>query len=216
MTAPQLPEIGPHGSVPPATYAPLRTLADVHALEQVPLEQRIARWDFAQNLLDGCRHDPRRAALIATNNGDLDGPTLTWSFAELETRSVQIANLLRAQGVGPGDAFAIVSPTVPALFATLVGGLLAARPFPINWMLDAGSLARLIQLSGARVVIALGPTPGFPIAENVAAALAQLDTPPRLYTLHDPFAPAHEHDLLTAAAAHPGDRLAFDRPTAQR
>jgi hypothetical protein len=42
-----------------AHYPPLRTLADVHALEQVPLEQRITRWDFAQNLLDGCRHAPR-------------------------------------------------------------------------------------------------------------------------------------------------------------
>jgi fatty-acyl-CoA synthase len=83
-------------------------------------------------------------------------------------------------------------------------------------MLDAGSLASLIRLSGAKVVIALGPTPGFSIAENVAAALAQLEAPPRLFTLHDPFAPAHAGDLLTAAAAHPGDRLAFERPTAQR
>jgi hypothetical protein len=161
--------------VPPAHYPPLRTLADVLALEQVPIEQRITRWDFAQNLLDGCRHAPDRAALHVTDNGDLDGPTITWTFAELEQQSLRIANLLRASGVGANDAFAIVSPTVPALFATLIGGLLAARPFPINWMLDAGSLASLIRLSQAKVVIALGPTPGFSIAENVAAALAQLD-----------------------------------------
>jgi fatty-acyl-CoA synthase len=211
-----LPEIGPHGSVPPSHYPPLRTLADVLALEQVPIEQRITRWDFAQNLLDGCRHAPQRAALHATDNGDLDGRLVTWTFAELEQRSLQVANLLRASGIGPNDAVAIVSPTVPALFATVIGGLLAARPFPINWMLDAGSLASLIELSGARVVIALGPTPGFTIAENLAAALARLEKPPRLFTLHDPFAPPHAGDLLTAAAAHPQDHLAFDRPTAQR
>lgn len=213
---PVLPEIGPNGSVPRRHYAPLRTIADVEAIEQVPLEQRITRWDFALNLLDGCRHDPQRAALHVTHNGNIDGELITWSFADLEHRSVQIANLLRASGVGADDAVAIVSPTLPGLFATMIGGLLAARPFPINWMLDAHSLADLILRSDAKAVIALGPTAGFSIWENVSAALATLARPPQLFTLHDPFGPAHPRDLLTAAAAHPHERLAFARATAQR
>lgn len=206
----------PTPGIPPRQYPPLRTLADVEAIEQVPLEQRITRWDFALNLLDGCRNDPQRAALHVTDNGDLDGKLITWSFAELEQRSLQIANLLRASGVGAEDAVAIVSPTVPALFATMIGGLLAARPFPVNWMLDAGALGDLIRRSGAKAVIALGPTPGFAIWDNVSNALAEMDSPPQLFTLHDPFAPAHAHDLLAAAAAQPQDRLAFRRDTAQR
>ena len=88
------PGIGPHGSVPGRNYPPLRTPADVLALEQVPLEQRITRWDFALNLLDGCRHRPQRAALHVTNNGDLDVPLITWTFAELEQHAIRIANLL--------------------------------------------------------------------------------------------------------------------------
>ncbi len=197
-------------------YPPLRTLADVQAVEQVPLEQRITRWDFALNLLDGCRQAPQRAALHVTNNGDLDGPHITWSFADLEHRSIQIANLLRASGVGQDDAVAIVSPSVPGLFATMIGGLLAARPFPINWMLEAPALADLIRLSGAKVIIALGETPGFVVQANVKTALTLLENSPRLFTLHDPFAPPHADDLLQAAAAHPQDRLSFERPTAQR
>jgi fatty-acyl-CoA synthase len=215
-SGPVVPDIGPHGSVPPRHYAPLRTPADVAAIERVPIEQRITRWDFALNLLDGCRHAPQRAAIHATNNGQLDGPLVSWSFAELERRALQCANLLRASGVGADDAFAIVSPTVPALFSTMLGGLLAARPFPINWMLDAHALRDLIAMSGAKAVVALGPTPGFTIWENVSAALAGMEAPPRLFTLHDPFGPAHADDLLGAAEAHPGDRLAFERPTAQR
>lgn len=218
------PACEPYASVPGQTHPPLRTLADVLALEQVPLEQRVTRWDFAQNLLDGCRHAPARAALHVTDNGDLDGRVITWTFAELAQRALQVANLLRSEGVGPNDAFAIVSPTVPALFATLIGGLLAGRPFPINWMLDAHALADLIRTSGAKVVVALGPTADFSVHENVAAALALLaarsDAPPqaspRLFTLHDPFAAPHPGDLMTAAAAHPHDQLAFDRATAQR
>jgi fatty-acyl-CoA synthase len=212
----QRPHTGPGGSVPGHDYPPLRTPADVLALEQVPLEQRITRWDFALNLLDGCRHRPQRAALHVTNNGNLDAPLITWTFAELEQRAIQVANLLRASGVGPQDAVAIVSPTVPALFATMIGGLLAGRPFPINWMLDGNALADLIRQSGAKVVIALGETPGFQVWANVSVALAKLEHPPQVFTVHDPFAPPHEGDLLTAAARHPHERLAFDRPTAQR
>jgi fatty-acyl-CoA synthase len=210
------PDIGPGGSVPVRPYAPLRTIADVLEVEKVPLDQRITRWDFALNLLDGCRHDPRHPAIHAVNNGDIDGEIITWSSADLERESLRIANLLRADGIGAEDAVAIVSPTVPALFAAFIGGLLAARPFPINWMLDAHAVADLIGRSGAKAVIALGPTPGFSIWENVGAALSSMANPPQVYTLHDPFAPPHERDLLTAAAAHSGAALAFPRPTATR
>jgi fatty-acyl-CoA synthase len=98
----------------------------------------------------------------------------------------------------------------------MIGALLAARPFPINWMLDAHALGDLIRRCNAKAVIALGPTPGFAIWQNVSVALAAMEHPPQLFTLHDPFAPAHAHDLLTAAAAQPQDRLAFERATAQR
>jgi fatty-acyl-CoA synthase len=208
------PDMGPAGSVPVRPYPPLRTLADIVAVERIPLEQRITRWDFALNLLDGCRHDPLRAAIHATHNGDIDGEIITWTFADLERQSLRIANLLRASGIGAEDPIAIVSPTVPALFATFIGGLLAARPFPINWMLDAAALADLIGRAGTKAVIALGPTPGFSIWENVSAALASMDHPPQVFTLHDPYAPAHDRDLLAAAAVHPGERLMFARETA--
>lgn len=203
-------------SAPRRHYPPLRTPADVIAIERVPLEERITHWDFALSLLDGCRINPERAALQVTNNGQIDGPLITWSFEDLEHRALQIANLLRASGLGKDDVVAIVSPTVPALFSLLIGGLLAARPFPINWMLNAQALRDLIEASGAKAVVALGPTPGFSIWENVSAALAEIDAPPRLFTLHDPFAPPHPNDLIEAAAVHPLDKLAFPRETAQR
>jgi fatty-acyl-CoA synthase len=197
-------------------YEPLRTIADVEAIEQIPLEQRVSRWDFGLNLLDGCRDDPSRAALHVTHNGNVDGEVLTWSFAELERRAIQVANLLRARGLGPADVVAVVSPTVPGLFATMIGGLLAVRLFPINWMLDARALGELMRSAQVKLVIALGPTPGFSVWENVRAAVASMERPPKIFSLHEPFGPPAANDLLTAAALHPGDRLTFDRETAKR
>ncbi len=197
------------------TYPALRTLADIEAIEQIPLERRITRWDFALNLIDGCRIDPERAALHATRLGEVDGPLLTWTFADLERRSMQVANALRAQGLRAEDAVAIVSPTVPGLFAAMIGTMLAARPFPINWMLEAEPLRDLLAQSGARAVIALGPTEGFEIWPKVTAAVAGLPGPIPIYTLHDPFGPAHPNDLLTLGETQAG-QLAFERPVAQR
>lgn len=197
------------------TYPALRTLADIEAIERTPLEQRITRWDFALNLIDGCRINPQRAAIHATRLGEVDGPLLTWTFADLERRSMQVANALRQQGLKADDAVAIVSPTVPGLFAAMLGTLLAARPFPINWMLEADPLRDLLAQSGARAVIALGPTEGFDIWAKVSAAVAGLSSPIPIYTLHDPFGPSHPNDLLTLGEAQPG-QLAFERPVAQR
>jgi fatty-acyl-CoA synthase len=197
------------------TYPALRTLADIEAIEQIPLEQRITRWDFALNLIDGCRIDPQRAALHVTRLGEVNGPLLTWTFADLERRSKQVANALRARGLRADDAVAIVSPTVPGLFAAMIGTLLAARPFPINWMLEAEPLRDLLLQSGARAVIALGPTEGFQIWDKVSQAVAGLSDPIPVLTLHDAFGPSHANDLLTLGEAQPGE-LNFERPVAQR
>ena len=83
-------------------------------------------------------------------------------------------------------------------------------------MLDADALRDLMERAEVRVVIALGPTPGFEIYENVCAAIAEMEDRPRLFTLHDPFVSAHADDLLESAAAQPADRLAFARSTAER
>lgn len=196
-------------------YAPLRNLADIEAIERVPLEERITRWDFALNLIDGCRIDPSRPALLATRLGEVDGELHSWTFAELELRAVQVANFLRAQGIGPHDAVAVVSPTVPGLFAAMIGTMLAARPFPINWMLEAASLRDLMRECQVKAVIALGPTEGFSIWERVQEAVAQWPQSLPVYTLHDPFAEPHPNDLLSSAQGQLGV-LNFDRPVAQR
>ncbi len=197
-------------------YPQLCALADIEQIEEVPLEQRIQRWDFGLNLLDGCDIEPQRAALQVTNNGQVDGELVSWSFAELRQRSIQIANFLRARGIGAEDAVAIVSPTVPALFATLIGGMLAARPFPINWMLEVEPLRDLLIQSRAKAVVTLGPTDGFQIWDKVSAAVMALDDQIEIFTLHDPFGSAHDNDLSTLAAAHKADELEFERPVADR
>jgi fatty-acyl-CoA synthase len=193
-------------------HPPIRSLADIEALEAVPFEDRIERWDFGLNLLDGCALDGGKTALMATDRGDVDGEARSWTYAELRRRALAVANLLRAQGVQADDAVAIVSPTVPGLYAALIGSFLAGRPFPVNWLLEPQALAELLAAARPKAVIALGPTRDFKVWEHVGAALAALPFKPALFSLHDAFGAAGPHDLLAAAEAQPGDRLAFERP----
>jgi fatty-acyl-CoA synthase len=202
-------------SLLPAVYAPLRSLADVEALERVPLEERIGSWDFAASLLVGCRRDPEKPALHYVENGDSAAPALTWSYGELERHATQIANLLRSRGIRAGDAVAVVTPTLPALYASVLGAFLAGRPFPVNWMLLADPLRELLVHADVKAVIALGPTPGYAIWDNIEAACrARPDI--AVFSIAGPGGRAlPESDVLVAAESHPRDRLAFERAPAQ-
>lgn len=196
-------------------FPPLRVLADVEAIEKTPLTARIQRWDFALSLLDACRINPKKPALIATNRGDLEASPITWSFDELESASIRLANLIHDKGLNQDDTVAIISPTVPAYFACLIGGMLAARPFPINWMLEPTAIADLLERSAVKMIISFGPCHDFVIHENVLKALELITTKPLFYTLQDPFSQPHENDLLQLASTYPADSLIFKRSIAQ-
>jgi fatty-acyl-CoA synthase len=192
-------------------YAPLRTLADIEAIESVPLAQRILRWDFALSLLEGCRKAPAKPAIHVTDRGNVAGKLITWCYSDLERHACQVANLLRASGLAASDAVAVIAPAVPGLYAAMLGAFIAARPFPVNWMLDAHALADLLKRADAKAVVALGPTADFQIWDNVQAAVKALGAPIPVFSLHDPFTAPHPDDLLAAAAHHPHDHLGFGR-----
>jgi len=75
------------------------------------------------------------------------------SFADLLTRSLRIANALRADGVEPGERVAILSKNSPAFFEILFGAAIAGIvPVPVNWRLSAREIAYLLADSGAKII----------------------------------------------------------------
>lgn len=197
-----------------ARYPPVNTLSEIEAIERVPLHERIGTWDFAARLMQGCERSKDRPALHFIANGDSAATALTWTYGDLRERSLRVANLLSSCGLGAQDPVLILTPALPGLYAAVIGAFLAARPFPANWMLDAKALEDLIRASGARAVIALGPTTGFDVWERVGQACAALERPLKIFSLALPGAPSLTEDLLVQAAEHPGDALVFERANA--
>ena len=77
------------------------------------------------------------------------------SYAELAAASAQVAGLLAAKGVGPGDRVGIMLPNVPYFAACYYGALRAgAAVVPMNVLLKEREVAFYLSDSGARVLLA--------------------------------------------------------------
>lgn len=199
----------------PESLAPIRSLRDIEELERVPLEQRIRSWDLNDWIRRGCAFDPDKIALRFVESGDPEGECVSVGYRELQYRFTQAANLFHSLGIGPRDAVLYLLPTTPQHYAVMLGALAAGIACCVNWMLKPTQLLELVRSSKARVVVALGPTPGFGIWENIAAIRDELPASVRVLSVRG-HAGAERcgDDFEDLAKKHPGERLVFDREAA--
>lgn len=191
---------------------PIRDLRDIEALEKVPLDARIFSWNLNHWIDRGCARAPDKTAIVYTPNADPDEPPVRVSYAALKQRTVQVANLLHAGGVGPDDAVLILLPTMPQLYIAMLGALSCGVPCIVNWMLEPAQLIELIRATRAKAIVALAPTPGFSIWENLQAVRGDIADGVAIFTVPGPGGtsdPASDLDPL--AARQPADRLMFQR-----
>jgi fatty-acyl-CoA synthase len=89
---------------------------------------------------------PRKPAVI---HGDR-----VFTYAEFAARCRRLASALARRGIGPGDTVAIMAPNVPAMLEAHFGVPMAGAVLnALNYRLDAGTIAFLLEHSGAKVLI---------------------------------------------------------------
>jgi long-chain acyl-CoA synthetase len=107
--------------------------------------------NLARNLIDTAARDADRPALR------MDDAVLT--YGQFRDAALQAAASLRSRGVEPGDRVGLVLPNVPSFPVVFYGALLAgAAVVPMNPLLKAREVEYYLRDSGARVVVALGPS----------------------------------------------------------
>jgi fatty-acyl-CoA synthase len=197
-----------------AAFAPLRTVADVEALERVPLGERIPSWDANDWIRRGLELAPDKVAIQYVADGRPDTPPLEWTYGELKRRTIATANLFRTLGVGDQDAVLYLMPTIPSLYTVMLASLAAGVSCCINWMLEPTHWAGLIKASRAKVVVVLGPTPGYEIFEKFQTIRAELPAGVRVLTVQMPGdRQLPDIDVELLASRQPGDKLIFSRKT---
>lgn len=83
-----------------------------------------------------------------------DGACAQYTFADLQQRAARLANVLKAQGVGPGDRVAGLLPrTVELLVTVLASWRLGAVYQPLFTAFGPKAIEHRLHSSGARVVV---------------------------------------------------------------
>lgn len=95
--------------------------------------------------------EPDREALVFAEE---DGETASYSYQDLKRLSNQLANLLKARGVQPGDRIGVLLPQRPeTAFAHIAALKLGAVTIPLFTLFGEEALEYRLANSGARAVI---------------------------------------------------------------
>ena len=189
----------------------IRTLADIEALEQGPLEDKIDLWTVYDLVCHGASLDPKRPAIHFLPTGSPDEAPETLTFGRFIGRVRQVANALSELGVGPKDAVAIMLPLVPQNYISLIAGTAAGIAAPVNWMLEPSQLTEIINATRAKVLVCLGPSPDFEIWDKVTAMRTRLTSVEHVLQVQAPGAARIDSGLDELADRQPGDRLVSGR-----
>ncbi|MDA0566544.1 long-chain fatty acid--CoA ligase [Streptomonospora sp. S1-112] len=115
--------------------------------------------NLAVLLEDSARNHPDRTALV---HGDLRLP-----YAALDALANQVANLLVARGIGPGDKVALACPNLPYFPAVYFGALKAgAVVVPLNVLSQAREIAYYLEDSDAKALFCFEGTPELPLGRR--------------------------------------------------
>ena len=95
--------------------------------------------------------------------------TLTWS--EFRGKVMQAANLYRSLGVGEGDVVALLLPNSTETAIAQLGAKITGIACPINPLLDPRQIARILQMSRAKVLVTLKSFPKANVAQLAGEAV---------------------------------------------
>lgn len=203
---------------PFAPRFPIRSIEDVHRLEQTPLEQALQVRSTYEIFCNSARAFGDKVALTFLRTAEAGGEAISWSYAELLAGIHQTANLLHRLGVRPGDAVAVLLPGCLEYHLALWGGEAAAIVQPLNPLLSDEKLASLMNAGRARVLIAWGNDAEAGIwskAMRVRGQVPTLDCVLRVAPDGEGAPPASLPagvlDFAALRAAEPADRLVSGR-----
>jgi fatty-acyl-CoA synthase len=186
------------------------TLAQFEAA--LTLEQRLPERSVLDVFIGAAARQPERTAITMLMSGAPDEQPRRVNYAQLLGMVRRSANLFHSVGgLRPGVAYML--PSLIETHATLWGAETAGYAVPINFLLQVEHIAALLEASGARILVALGPHPVLDIWQK-ALQLRERVPGLTLIRVAPPGTPAEEGviDFHAALAAQPQDHLVFDEP----
>lgn len=153
---------------------PIRTLADIEAFErEMPFEARVSARGVFDVFRESAAKYPDHIAMTMVMTGAPDETPRKVSYRELLQGVIRAANVFTdIAGETPGVAYML--PNFVETHFVLWGAETVGYAVPINFLLRPEHIAELVQASGAKVLVALGPHPQLDIWEKAVAVAAAL------------------------------------------
>jgi fatty-acyl-CoA synthase len=192
---------------------PIRTLADLRQFEAaMSLDKRLPEHSVLDVFIAAAKRQPTRTAITMLMTGAPDEQPRRVNYAQLLGMVRRSANLFHSLG-GQRPGVAYMLPSLIETHATLWGAETAGYAVPINFLLQVEHIAALLEASGARILVALGPHPVLDIWQK-ALQLRERVHGLTLIRVAPPTTPAVEGviDFHAALAAQPEDQLVFGEP----
>jgi fatty-acyl-CoA synthase len=208
---------------PFAPVRPVRTPADVRALEATPLAEAVRPRSTYALIRNSAHAFGDKTALTFLPSAEPGAPVVRWSYVELLAKVHQTANALHRLGLQPGDAVAALLPGCMEYHLALWGGAAAGIVQPLNPLLSDEKLVSLMNAAQARVLIAWGDEASEGEAGLWAKAQRVRDQVPTLRTVlrvappgdtNAPALPAGCADFHTQISAEPDTHLVSGRDIA--
>lgn len=186
------------------------TLANFEAA--MTLEQRLPERSVLDVFIGAAQRQPERIAITMLMSGAADEQPRRVNYAQLLGMVRRSANLFHSVG-GPRPGVAYMLPSLIETHATLWGAETAGYAVPINFLLQVEHIAALLEASGARILVALGPHPVLDIWQK-ALSLRERVPGLTLIRVAPPTVPAEQGviEFHAALAAQPDDHLIFGEP----
>lgn len=194
---------------------PIRSLADIEAIEQTPLDELIQIQSTYSLFEASANGHGAGVALTFLRTADVDADAERYTYAQLLEVINKTANALYGLGLGSQDTVGILLPGCAEYHFALWGGEAAAIVQPINPLLTVEKISSLLNATNAKVLIAWAD----PDDAGIWSKVAQLSTCLEhvLYVSHAGVTPdvtgirACVHNFAKLIATQPADRLLSGR-----
>ncbi len=152
------------------------TMADIEAIEQIPLSERGLPANTYEAIRRGVSINPDGVALHFFLQGDLYDKGVSFTYREWLGALHQTANMFHALGLRPGEVVTMILPNLPQSFLTIFGGEMAGIVGPINPLLEPEAFVDIMNAAQSKMLVTLAPFPGVDIWEKTVSVVEKTPT----------------------------------------
>jgi acyl-CoA synthetase (AMP-forming)/AMP-acid ligase II len=159
----------------PENAMPIRTIADIEALEQSPVPISGIRNTYELIARTAAQHPDHHALSFFVRVEDHAQP-VRFSYREWLAQITRTANFFRRLGVKREDVITYALPNLPETHSVHWGGETAGIAFAVNPILEGRQIGELLRAAGSQWLVVTTPTPDPGIWQRAEAAIPHCPT----------------------------------------